>query len=137
MYKCTFFRIYELVPKELHETKPTWKLWTLFDDRALITLDRLRSRYGKMTINDWYFGGEYQLRGFRPFDSGTGAEFSQHKFGRAFDCKFSDISNEEVIQECIDKKYGCFDLITAIETGVSWFHFDIRNNTDKLIIFSK
>lgn len=137
MYRCKFFKIYELVPKMYHETYPENKLWLLFDNRVLLTLDLLREQYGKVVVNDWYFGGEFQLRGFRPADTTVGVQFSQHKFGRAFDCKFIDTPVGVVRQDCIDKRYECFKYITAIETGIPWFHFDTRNNDGKLITFEK
>jgi hypothetical protein len=137
MYKCEYFKIYELVPKAYYEGYPEYKLWWLFDDRALMTLDLLRKQYGKIVANDWYFGGIYQERGIRPEDSITGALFSQHKYGRAFDLKFKDIPVGVVRQDCIAKRYDCFKYITAIEIEVSWFHFDTRNNTGDLITFKK
>jgi hypothetical protein len=134
--KCKHFKIFELVPKSLYNGFEEYKLWWLFDDRALWTLDALRDQYGKMIVNDWYFGGIYQERGFRLGGSLTGALMSQHKYGRAFDCKFLDAPVGVVRQDCIEGKYDCFDRITAIELGVSWFHFDLRNSdSDKLLTF--
>lgn len=131
MYKCDYFKIYELVPKAIYEATPTNKhhrLWGLFDDRALVTLDRLRTRYGKTTVNDWHWGGGNQYGGWRPGDCPIGSELSQHKWGRAFDPKFQDVSADEVRDDILnDPDDFTSEFITCIEMGVSWMHFDVRN----------
>ena len=133
--RCRHFKIWELVPQNYYEGYSEYKLWWLFDDRALLTLDMLRDQYGEMIINNWRSGGQYQYRGFRPANSTTGSEFSQHKYGRAFDIKFLDIPVGVVQQDCIDKKYDCFKYITAIELNTSWLHFDCRNYEGDLLTF--
>jgi hypothetical protein len=132
--RCKHFKVWELVPKGLYESSEEYKLWWLFDDRALITLDMLRDQYGKMVINDWKLDGQYQERGLRLPRTTTGALFSQHKYGRAFDIKFIDSPTTVVRQDCIDKKYDCFKFITAIELNISWFHFDVRNTDSKELL---
>jgi len=139
VYKCKHFRVEELVPEELFErfrSKPH-RLWQLLDVRALITLDELRERFGSITVNNWLWGGSFDLSGLRPWITSTGAEFSQHKFGRGFDCKFKDVAAEEVRRELMEldtqgRQFGqpCFAHITCIEDfpGMSWFHFDTRNH---------
>ena len=135
--RCKYFKIWELVPKALYNGYEEYKLWWLFDERALWTLDALRDQYGKMVVNDWKSGGEYQERGYRLGGSATGALMSQHKYGRAFDCKFLDAPVAVVRQDCIDRRYPCFEKITAIEIGISWFHFDLRNSdSDELLTFT-
>ena len=134
MYKCKHFEIYELVPKELSRF-PESKLWLLFDDRALKTLDMLRDEFGTITVNDWAFDGKLTQCGFRTNDN-LGAKFSQHRYGRAFDCHFQNASVEEVRKLCKEKVFKCFEHITAIEDGVSWFHFDVRNHDGDLLIFN-
>ena len=42
-----------------------------------------------VTINNKYKGGQFDERGFRDFHTTTGAIYSDHKYGRAFDCHFS------------------------------------------------
>jgi hypothetical protein len=133
MYLPKFFQIYELVPQEMfhqyekqHEVK---KLWLLFDDRILITADLLRHRFGTMVVNTWNWGGNNNYRGYRPFNTTVGAALSQHKFGRALDLVPIKVTAEEIRQDIIAnpdrEEYG---LIKAIETDISWFHFDVRNH---------
>jgi hypothetical protein len=133
MYTPKHFSIEELVPPQMtHIDKNV--ISTFFDDRALKTIDMLRDRYGPVIINDWKFGGSNYYRGFRPYTTSIGAEYSQHRLGRAFDCKFKYISVEEVRNDIkFDPFKREFQHITCIEDNVSWLHFDVRNWNKKLL----
>lgn len=128
-YKPEHFELYELVPKyffQEHQDDPN--IWGIFDSRALWTLDRLREIYGKCYVNNWFWGGKNQYSGWRPFDCKTGADLSQHKFGRAFDVKFANILAEDVRQNIRQHSMDyAYQYITCIERDVAWFHFDCRN----------
>lgn len=128
MYIPKHFKAYELLPKDFYESHTIKgdQLWWMFDSRILITGDALRERYGKILMNTWFWGGAHQYRGWRPFDCEIGAELSQHKFGRACDWEFVDVTAEEVRQD-IKKHPGQFPYVTCIEEGVSWLHGDCRN----------
>ena len=129
IYKPKHFALYEVFPQAFYEENKHLgdRLWVMFDYYLLITLDRLRERYGRATINNWYWGGEVHFRGWRPFESKIGSFFSQHKFGRAFDIIFKDASAEEV-REDARKLYqirgNTFEYIMRIEEGVRWLHVD-------------
>jgi len=126
MYICTHFDLHELLPPKLFRSRPI-NGWELLDSRLLITLDNLRKKYGKITINDYYFGGEREWSGLRTPESPYYSETSQHTFGRAADCLFSDISVDRVREEILaGSNYG-FGYIHGIELDVSWFHVDVRN----------
>ena len=130
MYKPDHFELHELLPKDFYRENMTksFKLLWMFDQRALWTLDQLRNRYGSLIVNDWWWHGSNQYRGWRPFDSQTGSTLSQHKFGRAFDCILKDVPSEQVRQDIkADPWRDEFKFITGIEDGVSWLHFDVRN----------
>lgn len=97
----------------------------LMDDRILITADEIREYYGvPVTINNWYWGGNFKNRGFREMNTSVGAKLSQHKFGRAFDFDVKNVPAEQVRN---DIRKGKFPLITCIEKDVSWVHADVRN----------
>ena len=131
MYIPDHFKIHELVPQEIYESYPTRKrinLWFLFDDRVLYTQDRLRNRYGKMICNTWYWGGQYQYRGWRSQDCEYGTLISQHKRG----CAVDSIPLEETVEHIrrsilADPWHDDFKYITCIEDGVPWLHQDSRN----------
>ena len=124
------FKIYELVPKDLfeHYKKRQYYLWGLFDYRTLVTADNLRKRYGKMTINDWYWGGSNQYRGFRPPDCTVGAALSQHKMARALDMIPKSTDAYRIRNDILNDSYHeDFKYITCLEIDISWLHFDVRN----------
>tara|TARA_Y100000310_G_scaffold343453_1_gene451145 strand:- start:3904 stop:4335 length:432 start_codon:yes stop_codon:yes gene_type:complete len=141
VYKTKHFELYELVPKAIYEATPKNKhhrLWGLFDDRALKTLDRLRDRYGSATVNDWHWGGNNQFGGWRPGDCEIGSDLSQHKFGRAFDPKFKLVDPENIridILEPYDPADELYAHIRCIEMDIPWLHFDVRNYTGLLKVY--
>jgi len=125
------FELYELFPRyfySLHRGAEQ-KLWGVFDDRLLYSMDRLRKRYGPLVANDWYWGGRNQFRGWRPTDCGIGAEWSQHKYGRAIDLKPVKVSVDQIRADILGNPF-CedFKFITCVEMGVSWLHMDVRNH---------
>ena len=133
MYTAKHFTLEELVPPEIftHWEQRQYLLWMLFDIEALQTLDLLRARYGPCTVNDWRWGGSFQFSGWRPWTCPEGAKLSQHKFGRAFDCKFQRVSAEEVREDVIrsqgDEAFAFIHRIEAFD-GMGWFHFDTGNH---------
>ncbi len=125
MYKCQNFKIQELVPRHVYDDRGE-KAWELFDERALITLDTLHDKYGTMIINNWLWGGGRQWSGLRTHESPYGTQYSQHRFGRAFDVIFKNYPAELVRQDVLFHP-DWFPLIASLELDVSWFHFDVRN----------
>ncbi|WP_051177326.1 hypothetical protein [Halodesulfovibrio aestuarii] len=113
-------------------------LFRLFDYRILLTLDRLRDRYGPCLVNNWHWFSEtewkngaaemFRFSGWRPVDCGEGAALSEHKLFRAMDCKFSKTIPDEIWDEMLaDARAPQFEYMQRIEAfgGMSWFHFDI------------
>ncbi len=142
MYKPNYFTLREVLPQNFYANyKPVRgdKLWLLFDPRVLITADRIRERYGKMVANTWAWRGSHNFRGYRPANTEVGAEFSQHKFGRALDLVPIEVEVEEIRRDIIAQpNRETFKHITAIELNVSWLHFDTRNwnkNENGLLTF--
>ncbi|MFH1623537.1 MAG: hypothetical protein ABID54_00085 [Pseudomonadota bacterium] len=139
-YIPKFFQSYELIPKVAYgllKDRP-WVIWQLFDSRTLYTGDKIRQRYGKMIANTWYWKGEHQYRGWRPPDCRIGADYSQHRFGRALDLVSVETTAEEIRRDIKAGKTGSdgsiFQYITCIEDGVGWLHFDVRNYKGLLIV---
>jgi|TARA_Y100000310_G_scaffold191970_1_gene191906 hypothetical protein len=125
-YKCVHFKIYELVPPGVYRIRGE-KAWELLDDRALITLDMLRDNHGKITVNDWFWGGNYKYSGYRPKDCKEGSKLSQHRMGRAFDLKFIQ-SHITIVRNDILNNPRKYPEITAVELNTpTWLHFDVRN----------
>lgn len=132
MYIPKFFIIEELI-SEVVFRKYGKLAWQFFDDRALKTLDRLRERFGKATVNDWLWGGEYDSRGFRAPDDPDGAEMSAHKRGQAFDVVFEKHPAEDVRGDIL-RNPDDFPYINAIEANVNWLHYDCRN-CQRIMVF--
>lgn len=136
MFKPDKFELYELLPKAFyHANFPIYgdRLWAMFDDRALYTLDRFSKRYGRIYVNNWWWeGGENQWGGYRSPDCDIGSALSQHRDGRALDPKFQEITASEVREDIIKDPFGeDFKYIMCIEDEVEWVHFDTRNH-DKI-----
>jgi len=126
-YRCEHFSIQELVPPKVHADRGD-KAWELLDERALITLDKLRKQFGSMTVNSWAFGGDRKWSGLRTEDSPYYSPYSQHAFGRAFDVLFAKATADEVRRWILANDHlQSTAHITALEMGVSWLHFDVRN----------
>ncbi|MEH6347773.1 MAG: hypothetical protein V7785_21945 [Bermanella sp.] len=135
MFKCKQpIGIKELVSRRVFEDRGE-KAWALLDERALKTLDQLREKFGPITINDWSWGGSNEYRGFREPDCKIGAGYSQHRFGRAFDCQFNGVSAFEVRKQILSNPQD-FPFITSLEMNVSWLHFDVRNYAHGILKFN-
>jgi len=138
MYYVKNFKIWELVPPDVYAARGE-KAIELLDDRALMTLDQLREKFGVTAVNTYKSPAmikEFGLRqecGLRWSGTDTGAKFSQHKRGAAFDCLFRDHSAQSV-REYVMAHPDEFPYINAIESGVSWFHFDCRN-CERITVF--
>ena len=127
-YKCKHFSIEELVSKSMFKRKGDL-CWLFLDERALITIDALREKFGAITINDWLWDGRFKESGLRDKWCTYYSPFSQHSFGRAFDLKFVSTTPEKV-QEYILANPEEFPYITRIEDArvtKTWLHFDVGN----------
>lgn len=125
----------EYIPKGLYmelNHKPDILIGLL--DRRLIHADQmLRDRFGPVTINNWWYGGERNWSGIRTPDSPYYSKTSQHSCGRASDKIFNYAYASEV-REYIKGMYQELG-ITCIEENVSWTHSDVRwTRSDELLI---
>lgn len=132
-YKCTHFKIQELVPPETFAMFGE-KSWWFIQPQAALMLDKLRDFYNKpITINNWLFGGDRKYSGFRPITCTIGGTYSQHRLGSAFDCIILGIPAEQARQDILNNK-TYFKDITCLESDVSWLHFDCRNTLQRIMI---
>lgn len=81
-YLPKHFNLAELVDPHFL-TMPEDEVWAMLDDNALRAIDAMRDKFGPLRIN----GNGYTESGLRRPDTKTGAKFSMHKYGRAFDLK--------------------------------------------------
>ncbi|BCV28484.1 D-Ala-D-Ala carboxypeptidase family metallohydrolase [Shewanella algae] len=95
MYVCKHFKIYELVDKK-HIMIEVKKAWQLFDPRLLKLLDQLRELFdAPITVNNWFWGGQFSNRGLRTSASSYYRPYSQHSFGRAVDFDVKGLTADE------------------------------------------
>lgn len=126
-YTPRSFALHELVPPDMFAARGE-RLWELLDPRALATLQSLRDALGVVVVNNWRAGGAYAESGLRSMNSRAGATFSQHKYGRAFDCKIHGVTPQEAHDYVLANPQR-FPYLTAIEdpqATPTWFHFDVR-----------
>lgn len=132
------FCLQELVNPIIYKALGTMAWW-LLDKYALLSLDQLHDKFGTMIINTWHWwdagkkigGDRFVDRGLRAMDSKTGATYSDHKYGKAFDVTFTKYTAQQV-RDYVLAHPEEFPYITAIETTlngqpIGWFHFSTRN----------
>lgn len=131
------FYLDEYIPKSLYlkyEKQPHKLMWLL--DLKLINVDQyLRNRFGPMTINNWWNGGNRQWSGLRIPKSSYYSLTSQHSYGRASDKIPHNVSVDEIITHIKKSESILMPLgLRGVEMGVSWLHTDVRMN-DTVIYF--
>lgn len=140
IYKPTNFKIWELVDPVTYE-KRGQRAWDLLCPYAVEILQFLRSKFGGITVNNWKWakqGQVFKYSGFRPSDCNIGAKYSQHRLGKAFDPKFHNHPAKFVRKYIkINQKKKPLNKIGAIETNISWGHFDTRPRLGNKILFFK
>lgn len=121
-----YFCLDEFVPKDIYEHNSEFQVKLLIDWRLYQIADQLRLRFGPLTINNWYTGGDRQWSGFRTVTSPYFKQFSQHSYGRAMDLVSSKYTGEEMRDE-IRKHYNVYKFlgVTRVEKDVSWLHVDL------------
>lgn len=134
-YKCKYFDIRELVDRDTHIHYGD-KAWMFLNPTALQALDGIREFFEvSVAVNDWYRGGNFQYRGFRSRFCNIGGDYSQHRFGNAFDCDVRGWDAEAVRQKILMSKDNILlENITCLEEKVKWLHFDCRNSMDRIVL---
>lgn len=135
----TYFDLEEFVPPQIYKLYGEKALW--FVDPKVITLATAYREFFKLpvVINNWHNGGSYSYRGYRPPRVNIGGEYSQHKFGRAFDCNIGSMNELQMFTAVKDnfeyfKKFGLTTLEDYRFTD-GWLHSDVRfTNQDSLLI---
>ena len=145
-YKCKHFIIQELVSKKVYEAKGE-QCWRWFNPIALRGMDKLRERYGPMRMNDWYWGGQDDGRGYHFVGEEKRSEFSGHRHWGSFDPIFSKVTAKEVRIDLLGheptsngvlKPIEGFEEITEIEYGeqVTWFHHRYCSNINGVLVYN-
>jgi len=128
-YHPKYFALNEVIPPAIIAERGE-RAWALMDDRILRGADWLREMFGPAVINGKYGGKVFTESGLRDPFTTTGAKWSQHKFGRALDLKFTKVTCKEVYEYIIrNQPEARANGITTVEdiafTG-NWLHIDAR-----------
>lgn len=130
MYRPNSFILQELVPPDIYEARGD-RAWELLDPMALMSLQSVRDKFGPVVVNNWHEGGPYKESGLRSALTATGAAFSMHRYGRAFDCKCKNATPQEMCDYILQNRKD-FPMVTAIENPEAtptWLHIDTRNHS--------
>jgi hypothetical protein len=124
------FIVQEFVPKEVYDVFGLKSAWFI-DIRIVYICQFLRDYICKqLTVNDWYFGGNYNNSGFRKSDTTIGAVMSQHKYGRAVDIKIEGLTPQEieftVVNQWIELRRLGLSTMEKIDKTPTWVHLDVR-----------
>ena len=134
-----YFHIEEFVPPQIFKKFGENSIWFI-DPKIIAIATAYREFFGvPVHINDWHSGGKMTYRGYRPPRVNVGAEYSQHKMGRAFDCNIGKMTSKEMYDKVIAnyEHFKAFGLTTLENYKFTdgWLHSDCRiTNTNKLLI---
>lgn len=138
------FKLEELMPPDIIKRRGANAAY-IINPLVMVTLQQLRNKFGPIIVNSpskgmtqrslrtlQFFinqeqpkGGNYRERALELY----AASDSMHKYGGAMDLTFAHFRPQEVrayIQQCPNE----FPFIHFLETDISWFHFDVRNQPD-------
>lgn len=123
------FTLTELVGPEVYKYHGINAIY-LLDPVAIKVLGALRKTFGPCVVNNWASGGQFKESGHRLMTTKTGAKNSMHKFGMAFDCKFTNVSPDQARRDILaDQSYWRHLGLTRLEDGAfapTWVHFDVK-----------
>jgi hypothetical protein len=122
------FDLKEFIPPDIYSRYGDSSIWFI-DNRVITICQWLRDYFNRsLTINNWHIGGTYKESGLRSFETTTGAQASQHKFGRAADIKIEGITPDEV-RKTINMLWITLRRLglTTVESNTpTWTHIDVR-----------
>ena len=130
----------EVITKELFDSGAKVEDYVSAD--IIAVAQHLRTKFGRIDINTWYWGWSSQYRGFRPQDCPIGAKRSAHKSGLALDLIFKDTTPIEVQKYIKANQKEFYDLgLRRIESALitkTWLHIDCKDvgKKDTIYIFN-
>lgn len=128
MYKCKYFKLYELLPEELYKDENTG--WGLFDEKLLITADKIREVLGvPCVVNNWKSGGTRRYSCLRTKKSSYYAEGSYHSLRSDRKVMAIDMIPQgmtaAMAREKIMKHKDDMPFQMRLENNVTWIHADV------------
>jgi hypothetical protein len=128
-YRPKYFQLHEVVYPGAIQARGE-QAWQLMDERILRGADWLREKFGPCVINGKFGGKGFTESGLRDPFTTVGAKWSQHKFGRALDLKFSKVNVKEVYDYIIrnpgEARENGITTVEDIAFTKNWLHCDCR-----------
>lgn len=92
----------------------------------------IREFFGKpMIINNWYKGGTYSLRGWRPLNCPIGAKNSDHKKKMAIDFNILGLTDDVVKEKIIENEKAFYKAgvrrMEHKDFATTWTHLSINS----------
>lgn len=135
LYRPRHFQLAELVdPRILAERGEA--AWNLLRPTSLMMLDALREKFGPLVVNGELNGHQYTESGLRLFDTPTGAKWSMHKFGGAYDVKPKACRPRDIYDYVLahPDEFQHINAIEDIASTKTWVHFDDRNADRRILV---
>ena len=136
----TDFYDHEFVPPEVYfDPKKINRLY--ISNWQIEIAQYFRDYFGTpVTINNYFFGGQYKESGTRLHNTPTGAKLSMHKYCLALDLKLKGMTANEVRAEILKNEQEFLKMgVTRIENGSlapTWVHIDHKfTGLDKIVVF--
>lgn len=128
--KSEYFKLYELLPKELYYDEESG--WDWIDSRLIATLDWLRKETGvPLIVNNWKWGGKRNFCGARIPASADFSYGSRHTLRTDRKVMAADIISTKMsaaqMRNLIRRKKNELPYPVRIERYVSWLHIDVDN----------
>lgn len=129
------FKIHELVDKHTYLALGEKAIWMIRPEAVKGLIALRKDVNAPITVNNYYWGGKLSNRGYRSIDSATGAKFSQHRVGNAFDINVKGMTPQEVYNYIV-KNYQKFGITTIenIHHTPTWTHIDWRYTGQKELL---
>ena len=137
IYRPDNFILQELVSPRIYK-KHGEAAWNLLDEPAVLALQRIWTKFGRIKINDWHKGGKFDSSGLRDLDDPEGAKNSAHKIGPndtprgfgAFDIKPLDRPLREVYDYVLahPEEFPEIRRVEDIRFTPTWMHFDTKTH---------
>lgn len=137
-YRPNYFKLYELLPKELYVDEDTG--WEMFDEKLLRTIDIIREIVGVPLIcNNWHDGGSRNYCGARTPKSKHYNHGSFHSVRDDRPVMAADLISTRmsapVIRQTVASRHAELPYPIRFEEGVSWVHVDTNAKVGYKVYF--
>ena len=132
MTKSTYFKLHELLPKELYYNEEVG--WGWLDERLIEVLDWLRRTAGvPLIVNNWKWGGKRNYCGARIPASPDYSYGSRHTLIPDRKVMAADVISTKItaaqLRNLIRRMKDSLPHPVRIEKNVTWLHIDVDNTS--------